>query len=75
MGVTIDLPDDVLQRLTAEADRRGVSLAEVVTDLAAQLPRVAVPSGRKFAFIGVGASRAGITQRMDDLLAEGFGRG
>lgn len=74
MGVTLDLPEDVVRRLTAEADRRGVALSEIVTDLATQLPPVDQPARRSLAFVGVGASRSGITHRVDGLLDEGFGR-
>lgn len=34
MTVTVDLPDDVLRRLKAEADRRGVALDELLADVA-----------------------------------------
>jgi len=74
MSVTLDLPDDVVRRLTAEAERRGARLADVITDLAAQLPSADRASGRRLAFVGAGASTAGITSSMDDLLADGFGR-
>jgi hypothetical protein len=73
MSVTLDLPEHVVQRLTAEADRRGVALADVVADLAAQLPGSDQPRPR-LAFVGVGASRSGISERVDDLLADGFAR-
>ncbi|MFY1698164.1 MULTISPECIES: hypothetical protein [unclassified Solwaraspora] len=74
MSVTLDLPDDALQRLTAEATRRGVALADVVADLATRLLPADQPSRRRIAFVGSGASTSGITSRMDQLLDEGFGR-
>lgn len=74
MSLTLDLPDEVIRRLTAEAERRGTHLADVIADLAAQLPPADAPTRRKLAFVGVGASSTGITTRMDDLLADGFGR-
>jgi hypothetical protein len=74
MSVTLDLPEDVLQRLTAEAKRRGVALADVVTDLATQLLPADQPRRRRLAFVGAGASASGITHRIDQLLDEGFGR-
>lgn len=73
MSVTLDLPDDVLARLTAEAKRRGVELSVVIADLAAQLLPADQPR-RRLAFIGAGASTSGITPRIDQLLDEGFGR-
>ncbi len=74
MSVTLDLPEDVVRRLTAEAQRRGTRLADVIIDLAARLPSGEAPPGRRLAFVGAGASGVGITPRMDDLLADGFGR-
>ncbi|MPZ25850.1 MAG: toxin-antitoxin system HicB family antitoxin [Micromonosporaceae bacterium] len=74
MTVTLDLPDDVLQRLTAEAQRRGVAVAEVVADLTARLLPSDQQGHRRLAFVGAGASTSGITHRIDELLDEGFGR-
>lgn len=74
MTVTLDLPDDALQRLNAEAKRRGVGLSDVVTDLATRLPKAGGPARRKLAFVAAGASESGITPRIDALLEEGFGR-
>lgn len=71
--MTLDLPDDALQRLTAEAERRGIALSDVVTDLAARLPKAGT-GRRKLAFVASGASKSGITPRIDALLDEGFGR-
>ena len=55
--MTIDLPDDALARLRAEAERRGVSIDVIVAELADQLPAQpsANPSG-SLSFIGIGAS-------------------
>jgi hypothetical protein len=75
MTVTLDLPDEVLGRLTAEARRRGVPLADVVADLAAQLPSDDQPTRPRLAFVAAGASASGITPNLDRLLDEGFGRG
>lgn len=74
MSVTLDLPDNVLARLTAEAQRRGVALSEVITDLADQLLPADRPRRRRLAFVGAGASTSGITHRIDQLLDEGLGR-
>jgi hypothetical protein len=75
MTVTIDLPADALARLTAEANRRGVSIEAVIADLADQLPADQPgPARRSLAFVGAGASGGGITARMEELLADGFGR-
>jgi hypothetical protein len=74
VSVTLDLPDDVLKRLTAEAERRGIAVSDVVADLAGTLPSVGSAVQRELAFVGAGASQAGITPRIDALLDEGFGR-
>ena len=73
-SVTLDLPDDVVRRLTAEAQRRGMRLVDVIIDLVTRLPSPEAPAGRRLAFVGAGESGVGITPRMDDLLADGFGR-
>jgi hypothetical protein len=70
MSLTLDLPDEVVRRLTAEAERRGAR----IVDLAAQLPPADGSAHRKLAFVGVGASDTGITPHIDELLADGFGR-
>jgi hypothetical protein len=73
--VTFDLPESVVSRLTAEADRRGVEVTAVIADLAQHLPpEGASTTRRRLAFIGVGGSGTGITPRMADLLSDGFGR-
>ncbi|MDQ7907961.1 hypothetical protein RB614_25885 [Phytohabitans sp. ZYX-F-186] len=75
MSVTLDLPDDVVRRLTAEAARRGTELADVIAALAAQLPAADRPARhRRLAFVGAGASTSGITPKMDELLEDGFGQ-
>jgi hypothetical protein len=75
VSVTVDLPDEALARLRAEAARRGMSIDEVIVEFAERLPSDApVASRRTLAFVGAGASKAGITRRMEATLAEGFGR-
>lgn len=74
MSVTLELPEDVLHRLTSEAERRGTRLVDVIVDLAAHLPPAEPSPRRKLAFVGAGASEAGITPRMAQLLADGFGQ-
>ena len=74
MSVTVDLPAEALRRLEAEATRRGVSIDEVIAELAAALPVERSGPRRTPAFVGVGASKHGITEHMDEILAEGFGR-
>jgi hypothetical protein len=75
MTLSIDLPDEALARLRAEASRRGVSIDTVITELADQLPAEQPGTGRRsLAFVAAGASEHGITNRIDELLADGFGR-
>lgn len=50
--VTFDLPDDVMARLRAEADRRGITVDALVAELATAL----TDADPVEAFIGCGAS-------------------
>jgi hypothetical protein len=74
MPVTVELPAEALRRLEAEATRRGVSIDEVIAELAARLPGEASGPRRRPAFVAVGASEHGITDRLDEILADGFER-
>jgi hypothetical protein len=57
MSVTIELPDDALARLRAEAERRGVSIDVIVAELADRLPAQATAHATQpLSFIGIGAS-------------------
>jgi len=75
MTVTVDLPEDALARLQAEAKRRGVSIDLVIAELAETLPVETSPAKRTLSFIGLGSSSSGRYARdADELLADGFGR-
>ena len=75
MTLTIELSEDTLARLRAEAARRGVSVDGLIAELAATLPPNTGREQRKLSFIGLGASTSGRRARdADDLLADGFGR-
>ncbi|MDZ4828221.1 MAG: ribbon-helix-helix protein, CopG family [Actinomycetota bacterium] len=52
MSVTVELPDDALRKLQAEAARRGVSIDQLIAELAAALPA----EDPLDAFIGCGTS-------------------
>jgi hypothetical protein len=71
----VELPPQVAARFEAEAARRGVTVADLLADLAEELPSAEqTPIGRP-GFVGLGASTSGRTAReADDLLADGFGR-
>lgn len=73
--MTVELPEEVLARLRAEAARRQISIDQLIAELVAALPtEPGEPRRRKLAFVGAGASKAGITHQIDELLADGFGR-
>lgn len=77
MFVTIELPDEVLGRLQAEATRRGISVDDLIASFAATV--MSEPAARREghhrpAFVAVGSSKSGISDRVDELFAEGFGR-
>jgi hypothetical protein len=75
MTVTVDLPEDALGRLQAEAKRRGVSIDLVIAELAEALPAETPLVKRTLSFIGLGSSTSGKYARdADEFLADGFGR-
>ena len=74
--MTLELSEETLARLNAEADRRGVTLDELVAELASLLPTEAATDPHKArSFVGIGSSTSGRSAAdADDMLAEGFGR-
>lgn len=76
MSVTIELPADALANLEAEAQRRGVGIDVLIAEFAAGLLPGGVSAGRRRrpAFVAVGASGTGVSDRIDEILADGFGR-
>lgn len=75
---TLHVPDELAERLVAEAARRGVSVDELSAELlSASLPASpevsSAPRHLAFAAIGASGSKTGAGQE-DELLAEGFGR-
>ena len=75
MTVTIDLPEDALARLQAEANRRGISIDLVIAELAESLPARSSAGPQTFSFVGLGSSTSGRYARdTDELLADGLGR-
>ena len=64
MVVTIELSDEAQARLEAEAARRGITLDELIAQLASQLPaRPGEARRHRLSFIGIGAS--GRTEPID----------
>ncbi|NOX28532.1 MAG: hypothetical protein GXP35_00540 [Actinobacteria bacterium] len=76
MTVTLELSDDALARLEAEAARRGVSIDSLINQLASRLPQRSGPTRRrKLGIVGLGASTSGRrASEADEILAEGFGQ-
>lgn len=80
MSVTVHLPAEALRRLQGEAARRGISIDDVIAELASGLPAAAPSSGHRLSFIGVGASgdtrpvdiRRGRADLAEQKLAEGL---
>jgi hypothetical protein len=67
MSITVE---ELAARLNAEAARRGVTVEELLHELADKLPR-----RRQLGFVSLGASTTGRTAReADDMLTEGFGQ-
>lgn len=75
MTVTLNLSDEALKRLEAEALRRGVAVETVINELAAALPQEDDRTVRGAAgLIGLGASSSGRFARdADAMLDGGFG--
>jgi hypothetical protein len=69
MTLSIDLPDEALARLRAEATRRGVSIDEVVTDLAETLPDEGAPR-RRLSFAGTLEAEEDFAERSEEILDE-----
>lgn len=63
MSVTVDLPPEVLRRLQAEADRRGLTIDAVIAELASGLPHEPAAKPKRLSFIALGAS--GDTRPLD----------
>jgi hypothetical protein len=63
MSVTVELSDELLGRLRAEAARRGVSVDAVITDFVARLPAEEGLPTHRLSFIGIGSS--GRSEPMD----------
>ena len=71
MPVTVELSDDALARLRAEAARRGVSIDVVIAEFAAQLPIEPAPRKSRLSFIGIGHSgRGDLSRRHREIRAE-----
>ena len=69
--ITIEVPDDVAERIAAAAAERGVATEQLVGEMAAEQ----FPPLRKLGFASLGRSTSGRRASEDEeMLAEGFGR-
>jgi len=69
--ITIEVPDDVAERMSAAAAERGVATEALVSEVAAEQ----FPPRRKLGFASLGRSSSGRRASEDEaLLADGFGR-
>ena len=77
MTVTLDLSDEVLARLRAEAERRHLSMSALIDEMAESLPVDASPPARQqLSFVTIGSSTSGHrASEADEMLADGFGTG
>jgi hypothetical protein len=75
MTVNVELPDELLDGLRAEAARRGVSIDELITEWISD--RLEPQSRHRFGFIGMGRSGDGelSTRYKDYRRAAIVGRG
>jgi hypothetical protein len=77
MSMIVTVPESVARRLEAAAAARGISVDEIATEvLAAHTPEPSHPmqARRHLALAGIGASGHGLSHRIDEMLADGFGR-
>ena len=75
MTVTLNLSDEVLARLRAEAERRQLSMRALIAEMAESLPVDPSPPGRKrLSIVAIGSSTSGHSaSEADEMLADGFG--
>ena len=71
--VMLSVSEQTAERLQVAAAARGVSPAEIVDELVAGLPDTRDPIRRRLALAGIGETTHGITSRIEEQLAEGFG--
>jgi hypothetical protein len=83
MSMVITLPDEMVRRLESVAAARGETIEELALEALDVSPLLTDPTPvegqarprRRLALAGIGSSGGpGISDRIDELLAEGFGR-
>ena len=75
MTVTLDLSEEVLGLLRAEAERRRLSVDALIEEMAKSLSvDAASPMSAGLSFVAIGASTSGLyASEADEMLADGFG--
>lgn len=72
---TISVPDELARRLEAAALARGTTADALATELLEGHVLDDTPTSRRsLRLIGIGASDGGTSDRIDELLADGFGQ-
>lgn len=72
---TISVPDELARKLQAAAAARGTTADALATELLEGHVLDDTPAPhRKSRLLGIGASDGGTSHRIDELLAEGFGK-
>ena len=79
MSMRGELSDDLAVRVNRAASARGVAADVIVSEAVDRALPGAVTSDvpqprRRLALAGIGESESGLSDRIDEMLAEGFGR-
>ncbi|WP_435590362.1 CopG family transcriptional regulator [Nocardia sp. bgisy118] len=72
---TVKLPDELDERLRHEAQRRGITVAEVTREAITQY--LSMPSGGRRQFGAAGAGHSGhsdVSSRIDEILSQEWDR-
>ena len=70
MSVNVELPDDVLRRLEAEAARRGVAIESLIADTLERDFPADAPASSKPSFIGLAEARADLSENHKSIRRE-----
>lgn len=75
MTVTLDLSEEDLALLRAEAERPHLSVDALIEEMAQSLPLAAAsPERSRLSFVAIGSSTSGLyASDADEMLADGFG--
>ena len=75
MTMTLDLSEEVVTLLHAEAERRQISVDALIEEMAMSLTLdVTSPARTRLTLVAIGSSTSGLySSEADELLADGFG--